>query len=159
MRLNTAILHQPPEHVCVTIGRIGSKALGMQGKAILRTIQHKPHRADFGLTDRHGGLDIDKVIGAVGEKGSVALGACLTRCGIRRGDRFWLHRRCRSEGAVIEGFEIFLRRTTYEIRRRPFVEVDLAITAGVGPDEGTVCAGSLSPHKPFRDAALQNVFE
>ena len=88
-------------------------------------------------------VQIDQIVGAVGEEGPVAVGAGEPCGGIGGRDRFRLHRRRRTEGGVIERVEVFLRRPVCRIRRRPLREAHLRIAAGIRLDQRGIRSEAL----------------
>ena len=68
---------QPGEHLGRAIGAVGGQPLGLEAEAVLGALDHGARRADLGLADRRGRLDVDddgvvevdQVVGGVGEEG------------------------------------------------------------------------------------------
>src|SRR5271163_2852838 len=89
MRLDTALVHQPGEVLGRTIGGVSRQPLRPQAEALLRTVDHPLLRCHLGLANRGGRLNIDddrvlqvdQVIGAVGEEGEPAIRTCPARAG------------------------------------------------------------------------------
>jgi hypothetical protein len=83
MRLDTALMHQPGEVFGRSVGGVGRQPLRPQAEALLRTVDHALLRRHLGLADRGGRLDVDddgvlqvdQVVGAVGEEGEPAVRA------------------------------------------------------------------------------------
>ena len=90
VRLDPALMHQPGEVLGRAIGGIGRQPFGIEAEAILGPVDHGACRADLRLPDRAARLDIDndgmvevdQVVGGVGEKGMALERPCPLRGGI-----------------------------------------------------------------------------
>ena len=108
---------------------IGRSIRGQHPRVQVETLpgsrQHVAHGADFGLPDRCGGLhvddgrivQIDQVVGAIGEEGSVPAGSGEPRGGVGGRDRLRFYGRCGAKSGAVERVEIFLRRSAGAIFR------------------------------------------
>jgi hypothetical protein len=74
MRLDPALVHQPPNHLGRAIARIGDQARRGDVELFSRAVEHRLGRADFGLTNGrrrldvhdHRMLQIDEIVVGVG---------------------------------------------------------------------------------------------
>ena len=79
VRLDPAFIHHPAQHLRRAIGGIGNQRCGIEAEAIIGVFDHALHRPGLGLADWRGGRDIDdnrvlqidEIVGAVGEEGPV----------------------------------------------------------------------------------------
>src|ERR1700740_1915432 len=77
MRLDSALLHQPPNHLGRAVTRIGDQARRSDFKLFGRAVEHRLGRADFGLANGRRRLDvhddcmlqIDEVVVGIGITG------------------------------------------------------------------------------------------
>src|SRR5262249_36564724 len=123
MRRDLRFVDQPVEVGARTVGRIASKPLGLDVKALLGALDHSPGRAHLGLADGarrldvhdDAGLHVNQIIVRVGKERRSAHGPRPLRRGI--GWRYELRRHFAGgpERSVIEPGEILLGRSAYRV--------------------------------------------
>ena len=114
VRRDAALLDRPRQVFCIVISGVAYEPLGPEAKALLRPVDRAPLRAHLGLADGGGCLDIDdhcvleidEVVGGIGEEG--ALAACRSPARGRIGHRQLLgrHLGCAPEGRIVEHGQI-----------------------------------------------------
>src|SRR4029079_8402733 len=117
MRRYPGLVDQPVEVSTRTVGRISSKQFGLDGEALLGAFDHSPGRANLGLADGAGRLDIhddadlhvDQIVVRIAEKRRAPQGAGPLRGRIGRGHKLRLDFARRPECRVIKRGQILLR--------------------------------------------------
>src|SRR5262250_34108 len=97
MRRYLRFVDQPDEVGSRATGRVGCEPIGLQPKSLLRSVDHGLGRADLGLPDGAGGLDIyddakldvDQIIVGIREEGGPAHCARPLGGWIGRRDKLW----------------------------------------------------------------------
>lgn len=115
MRRDPALLIQLVQHLARAVGGVGDQPFWPEAEAVAHPVNHRPHRSDFGLADRTGGLDIkdhavvgiDQVIGGIGEIGRSTPRSGPLRCGIGMRGELRFNRAGRAEGRIIERGQVF----------------------------------------------------
>jgi hypothetical protein len=120
------------------------------------------------LADRRRGLDIDdhrmiqvdQVVGAVGEAGRPGLGGGPARGRIRQRDVFGRDRRGRAEGRVVQDRQILLDSPPGGLGRQACGAVDSGpVPAGVGADVAGVDGEALAADQALGHAAAHHALE
>jgi len=146
MRLDTAIVHEPVQHLGRAIGAVADQALGIQVEVLQRALDHALCRQHLGLADRRRRLDIDndrmvgidEIVGRIGEEGWPAVSGCPSCCRIGRRDELGRHLACCTERRIIEDGEIFRDGASRRFRRQTRGAFDAVAVAGVGLDQAGV---------------------
>jgi len=95
--LDAALMHQPGEVIGGAVAGVGRKLLGPKAEALMRAIDHPALRRHLGLSDRcrclhiqdDGVLQVDQIVGAVGEEGEPAIGSRPARGRIGGRDKLY----------------------------------------------------------------------
>jgi hypothetical protein len=139
------LVDQPTQHIGRAIGAVGHQSGGIEIEAFHRTFDHAPCGKDLGLPDRRGRfnidddrvLDIDQIVGGIGEEGLPAMGSSPARRRIGRRDELGCDLARSAEGCVIENCQILLDRTSCRFRRKTFLA--LAAIIGICLSHTTIC--------------------
>ena len=115
MRLDSALVHQPPNHLGRAVTRIGDQARRSDFEVFSRAVEHCLGRSDFSLANGrrrldvhdHRMLEIDKVVVGIGVDRRLVGRGCVAGRRIGRRNRLRLDRRRPAEGRVIENRKIF----------------------------------------------------
>ena len=127
VRLDPALMNQPGEHLGRAVGAVGGQPFRVEAEAILGAVDHGACRADLGLADRAARLDIDddgmvevdQVVGGVGEEGMPLQRAGPLRRGIGPRDELRLDLAGRAPGGLVQRVEILPHRAAGRRHRLP----------------------------------------
>ena len=160
MRLDSALVHQPPNHLGRAVTRIGDQARRSDFELFGRAVEHRLGRADFGLANGrrrldvhdHWMLQIDEVVVGIGITGDGVgrSGVAGGRIGWR--DRLRLDGRRPAEGRVVQDRQIF-RDCATGGRIEICDLADAAPSMRVRHDDAGVNGKSFASHDPFLHAA------
>lgn len=140
---------------------------GAQIEALHRALDHTLCRQYLGLTDCRRRLDIDddrvvdvdQVVGRIGEEGRSTVRGGPPRRGIGRRNELRRHLAGRPERRVVEDRQILLDRTPSRFRWQARSALDAVAVAGVGLDQAGVNSKAFTADQAFVDAALQHALE
>ena len=163
MRLDPALMHQPGEVLGRAVGTVGGEPCRPETEAFLRPVEHGAGRADLGLADGATGLDIDddgvvevdEIVGGVGEEGMALQSAGPLRRRIGARDELRLRLAGRAPSGFIQRVEILAHRST---RPGEIVPIDRLggfcrpLLVGVGLDQAGIDREAFAADQPFRDA-------
>lgn len=134
----------------------------------MRPVEHGPGRADLGLPDRAADLDddgvieIDQIVGGIGEEGLALQGSGPLRRRIGAGDELRLGLAGRAPGGLVERVEILAHRAAGP---GEIVPVDRlggfgrTLLVGIGLDQAGIDRKAFAADQPLRDAALHGRLE
>jgi len=170
MRRYLSLVDQLVEVSTRTVGRISSKQFGLDGEALLGAFDHSPGRANLGLADGAGRLDIhddadlqvDQIVVRIAEKRRAPHGAGPLRRRIGRGHKLRLDFARRPECRVIEGGEVLLRRPVRRLRvnrRVPLRSADRPLLVGVCNNQARINRKALAPNQAGLNTGSDNAFE
>lgn len=160
MRLNAPLFHQPSQVLSRSIGGVGGKPRRPEIEAILRPFYRATLGEDLGLADSRGRLDIDddrmfevdQVVGAVGEEGSLVRRGGEARGRIRWRQILRLDRRRVAEGRIVECFEVLADSTALRARRQTIGRQHRLWPADVGSDETGIDRKAFAAYQLLGDA-------
>src|SRR5215470_4566582 len=170
VRRDLGLVDQPIEVGTRTVGRIAGEPFGLDGEALFGALEHGLGRANLGLADGAGCLDIhddadlhvDEIVVRITEEGRSPQGACPLRRRIGWRNELWSDLACRPERRVIERGKILLRRPARRSRiDRPVppCPAHRPLLVGVGYDEARVNCEPFSTDQPSCNAAFDNTLE
>ena len=149
VRLDPSLIDEPTEHLGRAISAVGGEPFRVKPEALFSALDHGARRADLSLPDRAACLDIDddrvveidQVVGGVGEERVSFEGACPLRRRVRAGDELRSGLAGGTPGRLIKGIEILSDGSARERHRFP---VDIlrgfsgALLVGIGFDQAGV---------------------
>jgi len=164
MRLDPALVHQPGEVLGRAIGTVGGELGRPEAEALLRPVEHGAGRADFGLPDGTAGLDIDddgvveidQIVGGIGEEGVTLQGPGPLRRRIGARDELRLDLAGRAPGGFVERVEILADRAPCAGEIVPVDRLGSfrgALLVRIGLDQAGIDREAFPTHEPLRDAA------
>jgi len=164
VRLDPPVVDQPGQVLGRAVGAVGGKPRRVEIEVILNPLDHGACRPNVGLpdgparldVDDDGVIEIDQVVGGLGEQGVSLYGSCPLRRRIGPGHELRLDLARCPPGGIIERVEIFLYRPPglghgFPVDGlRPFRR---ALPVGVGPDQAGIDGEALTANQSFFDAA------
>src|SRR4029077_5169939 len=164
------LLDQPVQHRSRPVGGIGRKPLRLETEALLGPFNHGPRRADLGLANGAGGLDVnddaelhvDEIVVGVREERwpLVSPGPLRRRIGWR--DKLRDDVAGGAPGCIIERCQILLHRTAGPrgiAIPAPILPRDRALLVGVGLDQARIDCKAFAPNQTGRNARLDDTFK
>ncbi len=123
VRLDAVFVDQPAEHLGRPVGGVAGKPRRVEIEALHRPLDHGLRRRHLGVADGGGGLDIDddrivdvdEIVGGVGEEGLAAMGAGPSCGRIGRRDELRRDRRSGAEGGIVEHRQVLSCRSAYRL--------------------------------------------
>src|SRR3546814_6299957 len=104
-------------------------------------------------------LQVDQIVGAVGEEGEPAIGAGPARGRIGRRDELGHDRRRAAEGRLVEHGQILAYGMAWIVGRLPLVARRRVLAVGVGLDHRGVYRETLAAHQPLGNTARDGLLE
>ena len=167
--LRTKFLTVPPldEVLGGAVGRVRRQPLRPQAKALLRPLDHPLLRRHLGLADRGGRfhidddgvLQVDQVVGAIGEEGEPAVCSRPTRGRVGMRDKLWHNRRRRAEGGIIEHRQILSHGMVRRLGGLPLATRHAALPVSIGLDHAGVDREAFAANQSLGHAALHGRLE
>jgi hypothetical protein len=168
--LDAAFMDEPGEVLSRAVCGVGRQSLRVEAEALLGALDHGHRGPDFGLTDSPAGFDVDdhgmveinQIVGRIGEEGMAFVRACPLGGRIRSGDELRFDRTGRASGCIIERVEILAHRPARRRHRfpiHPFGRAGRALLVGIRLDQAGICRETLTTNEPFRYAAGDGCLE
>jgi hypothetical protein len=118
---------QPGEVLGRAVAGVRRQPLGPEAEPLARSVQHPPLRGHLGLAHRgrrldvhdHRVVEVDQIVGAVGEEGESAIGAGPARRRVGRRDELGHDLRRGTERGIVQHLQILADRMVARIRGQP----------------------------------------
>src|SRR4029077_19351115 len=164
------LLDQPVEHGSCPVGGIADKPLRLEAKALLCSLDHGLRRANLGLTNGAGCLDvnddaelhIDEIVVGVSEECRSLVSSGPLRRGIGWRDELRHNLGCGSPCCVIKGCQILLHSAAGPLRiaiPAPILTCDRALLIGVGLDQARIDGKTFAPNQTSHEACFDDPLE
>src|ERR1700712_3861259 len=164
------LLDQPVQHRSGSVSGIADKPLRLEAKALLCSLDHGLRRADLGLANGAGGLDIDddaelhinQIIVGVSEECRPLVSAGPLGRGIGRRDELRDDVAGRTPRRFVEGRQILLHGAAGPRRIAilvPILTCDRTLLIGVGLDQARIDGKAFAANQTGRNTCLDDPFE
>src|SRR5664280_3329486 len=164
---DTLLLDQPVQHRSRTVSSVGGKPLRLQTKALFGPFDHGLCRANLGLTNGAGGLDInddaelhvDEIIVGVSEECRPLVSPGPLRRWIGRRDELRHNLAGRAPRRIVEGRQILLHGAAGPLGitiLAPVLTRDRALLVGVGRNQAGIDCEAFATNQTGRDTRLDN---
>ncbi len=147
------------------VGAVGGEPFGPEAEALIRPLDHGAGGGHLRWTDGGGRLDVDddgvvevdQVVGGIGEEGRSLVGAGPPRRGIRWRDELGRDLRRRPEGGVVQHRQILVDSSAAASAGRPVLARHAALTIGIGLDQAGIDGETFAADQALGDAAASTV--
>src|SRR6201996_2434196 len=164
------LLNQPVQHRSCPVSGIPDKPLRLEAEALLCSLDHGLRRADLGLANRAGGLDVnddtelhvDEIVVGISEECRSLVSAGPLRRGIGWRDELRHNVAGSAPRCVVEGRQILLHRAAGPRRiaiPAPILTCDRALLVGICLDQARIDCKAFAADQTGCDARLDDPLE
>src|ERR1035437_8894786 len=164
------LLDQPVQHRSCSVSGIGHKPLRLETEALLGSLDHGPCRADLGLANGPGGLDVnddaelhvDEIVVRVSEECRSLVSAGPLGRGIGRRDELRDNFAGGAPRSIVEGRQILLYRPAglrWITIIAPVLTRDRTLLIGVRLDQACIYGKAFATNQTGRNACLDDPFK
>ena len=167
MWLDAVLIDEPAQHLGRAVGAVAGEPGRIEVETVHRPLDHALGRGHLDLADGGDRLDVhddamvevDEVVGGIGEERLPAMGAHPARRRIGGRDELRRHLGRVAECRVIQHGQILVDRAARHLRRQALGAFDALLAAGIGLDQADVDGKAVAVDETLFETAAQHRLE